>query len=43
MEYGPKYLVENEMIQTGETVVITAGVPVGSAGKTNMIKVVEIE
>ncbi len=43
LEYGPKYLVENEMIQTGETVVITAGVPVGSAGKTNMIKVVEIE
>lgn len=43
LEYGPRYLVENAMARSGETVVITAGVPVGSSGRTNMIKVVEIE
>lgn len=43
LEYGPKYLTDNAMVQGGQTVVITAGVPVGSAGKTNMIKVVEVE
>jgi len=43
LEYGPRYLVDNAMVERGETVVITAGVPVGSAGRTNMIKVVEIE
>ncbi|MCK9548401.1 MAG: pyruvate kinase [Sphaerochaeta sp.] len=43
LEYGPRYLGDNAMVRRGETVVITAGVPVGSAGRTNMIKVVEIE
>jgi pyruvate kinase len=43
LEFGPDYLLTHEMVQSGQTMVITAGVPVGSAGKTNMIKVVEIE
>lgn len=30
-------------VRTGDTVVITAGVPLGIAGKTNMIRVVEVE
>ena len=30
-------------IKSGDTVVITAGVPLGIAGKTNMIRVVEVE
>ncbi len=41
--FAPEYLKNNGLVDTGETVVITAGVPVGSSGKTNMIKVVEIE
>jgi len=43
LEYAPTYLSEHGLVKPGETVVITAGVPVGSTGKTNMIKVVEIE
>ena len=31
------------LIQSGDIVVITAGVPLGIAGKTNMIRVVEVE
>ena len=31
--------LENELIKSGDTVVITAGVPVGKAGTTNLIKV----
>lgn len=30
------------LIQSGDTVVLTAGVPLGIAGKTNMIRVVEV-
>lgn len=30
-------------VKQGDTVVITAGVPLGIAGKTNMIHVVEVE
>lgn len=30
------------LIQSGETVVLTAGVPLGISGKTNMIRVVEV-
>ncbi|NLZ76451.1 MAG: pyruvate kinase [Spirochaetales bacterium] len=40
---APEYLKKNGLVEVGDTVVITAGVPVGSSGKTNMIKVVEIE
>ena len=31
------------LVKTGDTVVITAGVPLGIAGRTNMIRVVEVE
>ena len=31
------------LVKAGDTVVITAGVPLGIAGKTNMIRVVEVE
>lgn len=41
--FAPEYLKKNGLVKAGDTVVITAGVPVGSSGKTNMIKVVEIE
>ena len=43
LAYAPEYLIKHGMVKQGDTVVITAGVPVGSSGKTNMIKVVEIE
>jgi pyruvate kinase len=43
LAYAPTYLQKQGLVQQGDTVVITAGVPVGSSGKTNMIKVVEIE
>ncbi len=43
LAYAPAYLQEQGLVKKGDTVVITAGVPVGSSGKTNMIKVVEIE
>ncbi|MGE4583625.1 MAG: pyruvate kinase [Sphaerochaeta sp.] len=43
LSYAPAYLAEHGLVHAGDTVVITAGVPVGSSGKTNMIKVVEIE
>jgi len=31
------------LIQKGDTIVITAGVPLGIAGQTDMIHVVEVE
>ncbi|MGB4408344.1 MAG: pyruvate kinase [Sphaerochaeta sp.] len=43
LAYAPYYLEENRYVKKGDSVVITAGVPVGSAGKTNMIKVFEFE
>ncbi len=42
LAYAPKYLKEHNLAKDGEAVVITAGVPVGVEGMTNMIKVVEI-
>ena len=41
-EIAPKYLKTVGYIKPGDKIVITAGVPVGSPGRTNMIKVVEI-
>jgi len=41
-EIAPKYLQTIGYIKPGDKIVITAGVPVGSPGRTNMIKVVEI-
>ena len=43
LAFAPDYLKREGIVSLGDTVVITAGVPVGSSGKTNMIKVVEIE
>jgi len=41
---GAAYALQYEnMVNTGDSIVITAGVPVGKPGKTNMIKVVTIE
>lgn len=42
LAYAPDYLKSLGFVKTGDRVVITAGVPVGSPGKTNTIKVVEI-
>lgn len=41
-EIAPNYLQTLGYIKPGDKIVITAGVPVGSPGRTNMIKVVEI-
>ena len=38
-----EFLLNKGMAQEGETVVFTAGVPVGVSGGTNMIKVVKLE
>jgi pyruvate kinase len=35
--------LEEGMIEKGDTVVITAGVPLGGAGHTNMLKVHVVE
>ncbi|MBC8414737.1 pyruvate kinase [bacterium] len=40
---APDYLKEQGFVKQGDTIVVTAGVPVGSPGKTNLIKVVEID
>ncbi|MDG4584623.1 MAG: pyruvate kinase alpha/beta domain-containing protein, partial [Candidatus Competibacter sp.] len=38
-----EFLLNKGMAREGETVVFTAGVPVGVSGGTNMIKVVKVE
>ena len=38
-----EFLLNKGMVREGETVVFTAGVPVGVSGGTNMIKVVKVE
>ena len=38
-----EFLLNKSMVQEGEIVVFTAGVPVGVSGGTNMIKVVKVE
>jgi pyruvate kinase len=43
LDYAPRYLQEHHLAQGGDSVVITAGVPVGKAGMTNMIKVVQLD
>ncbi len=42
LAHAPQHLAEIHMAAPGDVLVITAGVPVGTPGKTNMIKVVEI-
>ncbi|MFA7108515.1 MAG: pyruvate kinase [Sphaerochaetaceae bacterium] len=41
-EIAPNYLQTLGYIKPGDKIVITAGVPIGAPGRTNMIKVVEI-
>ena len=38
-----RYAKQAGLVKTGDTVVITAGVPLGVVGKTDMIHVVEVE
>lgn len=42
LEMAPNYLKSLGYVHEGDRIIITAGVPVGSPGKTNMIKVVEL-
>ncbi len=42
LEFAPEYLRKHNLAKPGGPVVITAGVPVGVEGNTNMIKVVEV-
>ncbi len=42
LEIAPNYLLTLGFVKKGDTIVITARVPVGSPGRTNMIKVVEL-
>lgn len=43
LDSAPLALLENGMVTTGDSIVVTAGVPVGKPGYTNMIKIIEIE
>lgn len=43
LNYAPQHLKELGWIKSDQIMVITAGVPVGHPGTTNMIKVVEVE
>ena len=38
-----KTLIENKLLKYGNTFVLTAGVPVGVTGSTNMLKVHKVE
>jgi pyruvate kinase len=40
---APQLLAEKGLVSSGDYLVVTAGVPVGAPGKTNMIKVVQVE
>jgi pyruvate kinase len=40
---APAILTEKGLVSAGDYLVVTAGVPVGAPGKTNMIKVVQVE
>ncbi|MGM0432050.1 MAG: pyruvate kinase [Spirochaetota bacterium] len=43
LAYPPEFLREAGLVESGENLVITAGVPVGSPGKTNTLKVVTVD
>lgn len=43
LEEAIKTIKNEHMVEQGDTVILTAGVPAGKTGVTNMIKVVEIE
>ena len=38
LSFIKKFLIDNKIIKKGETFIMTAGVPVGVTGSTNMIK-----
>ena len=38
LERAPAYAVAHGLMRPGETAVITAGIPIGVAGSTNLIK-----
>jgi pyruvate kinase len=40
--YAPEFLKSLGLVEKGDTIVITAGVPVGTPGQTNTVKVVKI-
>jgi pyruvate kinase len=37
------WMLHNKMAQTGDRFILTAGLPAGVAGKTNLLKVVELK
>ncbi|MDF2950791.1 MAG: pyruvate kinase [Anaerocolumna sp.] len=43
LEEAVKSVKENQFAETGDTIVLTAGVPAGKTGVTNMIKVVTVD
>lgn len=42
-EHAIQKSIENDYVDTGDTVVITAGIPLGKSGTTNMLKVAKVE
>ena len=42
-EHAIQKSIENDYVETGDTVVITAGIPLGKSGTTNMLKVAKVE
>jgi pyruvate kinase len=41
-EMAKRYVLENGLAITGDRLIVTAGVPVGTPGSTNLLKVIEI-
>ena len=39
LEFCRKFLIDNNIIKKGEQFIMTAGIPVGVTGTTNMIKI----
>lgn len=42
-DYAVEVAKEKQLVETGDIVVITSGVPIGKSGTTNMIKVHTVE
>ena len=43
IENAKEQLVKNRIVNTGDTFVITAGVPAGISGNTNMLKIIRVD
>ena len=43
LKYAMQFVKQHNLAKTGETVVVTAGVPLGVPGTTNMIRVMQVE